>query len=289
MFDFAQLAITAPPLTVAAAIVLTALISEDVATLAAATLSASRTIEPQIGFTSAVAGIWLGDLGLYALAYRFGASLLDKPWLRKIVRRESLEKGRLWFGRRSGLALFLSRCMPGTRLPVSLAAGTFRMQPARFASIGVAGAVTWVGLNFALVEYSHLHLQHLLRVSPSVGFALTALLVLLAGTAPAIARKIGSFFKRWAQWEFWPSWIFYLPVGAMWIWLGARFRGFTLPAIANPGQKNGGLIGESKGHILSELIVAAPEFTADTHLIEEGQLEFRIAKVLSLVLDGKVT
>jgi len=50
--------------------------------------------------------------------------------------------------------------------------------------------------------------------------------------------------------EFWPGWLFYLPVVAQWIWLGLRYGDFSLPTAANPTIETGGLCGESKTAIL---------------------------------------
>lgn len=61
-------------------------------------------------------------------------------------------------------------------------------------------------------------------------------------TAPAL-----SFF------EFWPAWLFYLP---MWLWIGwlaIRHRGLRLPLLANPRLPAGGLVGESKREIFAQL------------------------------------
>ncbi len=52
--------------------------------------------------------------------------------------------------------------------------------------------------------------------------------------------------------EFWPDWIFYLPVVAYWIALGLRYRDFSLPTAANPRISTGGLCGESKSSILDQ-------------------------------------
>src|SRR6185369_7516941 len=172
MFDPTQFIMSAPPVTLAAVIIFTAFISEDAATITAATLAASNTIEPKLAFASSVLGIWLGDLGLYALAHRYGAGVLDKPWGRKLARPEAVQRGQEWFARQGGIALFLSRCLPGTRLPVSLAAGVFKMRVGRFAAIGAAGAIAWVAFNFAVLRYSQDHLRSLVRITPGRGLLL---------------------------------------------------------------------------------------------------------------------
>jgi len=61
-------------------------------------------------------------------------------------------------------------------------------------------------------------------------------------SAPAL-----SFF------EFWPAWLFYLP---MWLWIGLlaiHYRGLRLPLLANPRFPAGGLVGESKRDIFAQL------------------------------------
>ena len=51
-----------------AAIIFGAFLSEDGATITAATLAASKLLDPRLAFVSAFAGLWAGDLGVYALA-----------------------------------------------------------------------------------------------------------------------------------------------------------------------------------------------------------------------------
>ncbi len=56
--------------------------------------------------------------------------------------------------------------------------------------------------------------------------------------------------KQLSFFEFWPTKLFYIPIGVQWLWLSLKFRGLTLPTLANPGFPFGGLIGESKSRIL---------------------------------------
>ncbi len=60
---------------------------------------------------------------------------------------------------------------------------------------------------------------------------------------PVGAPPVGAF-------EFWPGWLFYLPVVLQWIALGLRHGDFSLPTAANPTIETGGLCGESKASIL---------------------------------------
>ena len=62
--------------------------------------------------------------------------------------------------------------------------------------------------------------------------------------------------------EFWPSWLFYLPVIAQWIGLGLRYGDFSLPTAANPRILAGGLCGETKSSILDLVAPAARHWLA---------------------------
>jgi len=67
-------------LALAFAIVLGAFVSEDGATITAAALTATATLDPAVAFLSAFAGLWFGDLGVYALARLGGPALLHRQW-----------------------------------------------------------------------------------------------------------------------------------------------------------------------------------------------------------------
>ena len=58
------------------------------------------------------------------------------------------------------------------------------------------------------------------------------------------------FFKLF-KYEYWPWWLFYLPVLPYWVYLGLRNRSFAYFTVANPGIDLGGFFGESKSEILS--------------------------------------
>ena len=62
--------------------------------------------------------------------------------------------------------------------------------------------------------------------------------------------------------EFWPMWLFYAPIMAYVGWLMLRYRGITLPTVANPSFPGGGFHGESKSDILKLAVAAAPDHVA---------------------------
>lgn len=83
----------------------------------------------------------------------------------------------------------------------------------------------------------------------------------LAGTIGKLKRPDRkspvSFF------EFWPNWLFYIPVIAFWALNAIRYRSITLPSLANPPINAGGICGESKNAILDLAGPAARAWVAD--------------------------
>ena len=66
-------------------------------------------------------------------------------------------------------------------------------------------------------------------------------------------RRMAGWYKRLLRWEFWPPYVFYPPVVAYIIFLGFRFRNWTLFTAANPAIPAAGFVGESKYEILRQL------------------------------------
>src|SRR5947207_2312642 len=144
---------------------------------------------------------------------------------------------------------------------------------ATITAITALTAAAWVLLTFLVIRLAPSHagsLAHELEVLSLVGLSLYASLTLVRRFGPAAYARFSVLSERMRRWEFWPAWLFYLPVAGFCAWLGIRFRGLALPTVANPSQKNGGVVGESKSEILRTLMETSPELTADAFLIPAG-------------------
>jgi hypothetical protein len=71
--------------------------------------------------------------------------------------------------------------------------------------------------------------------------------------------------------EFWPGWLFYIPVVLQWIALGLRHGDMSLPTAVNPTFEFGGLCGESKAQILDLAEPAARSWIAPYATLRAGQ------------------
>src|SRR6266852_7879210 len=148
MFPFDSLPETQAAL--ALSIFFATLVYEDGATLLAATLSASGRLDPRIGLLTAFLGIWIGDIGLYGLGSVFGRHTAQSRWLQKYLKPESLAMAQAWFAKHGSLALVMSRAIPGSRLPLYMAAGALRLPFRLFAKTTAVCSAVWVCAIFAI-------------------------------------------------------------------------------------------------------------------------------------------
>lgn len=272
---FAHLPFPETQTTLALSIFLLAFAYEDGATLIAATLGAAGKLDVRLGFVSAFLGIWIGDMGLYALGSSLGRRAASAPWSRRFVSDERLAKAEAWFQKRGPFTIVISRFLPGSRLPLYVTAGILRLPARLFSTITGVCAAIWVAAIFGVWRYA----PRLPWLAGRKSLGLLAAFFLLAPAilsgGPAVFRRVGLLIRKYQRWEFWPAWLFYPPVALMCAWMGLRYRGFSLPTIANPAFRNGGMVGESKIEILQALMQTAPEAVADGYLIAAGNVTQR--------------
>lgn len=227
------------------------LVLEDPTTIGCGLLVADGRMAFGTALAGVAAGIALGDIGLYALGRFVGAKALRWGWLPA----PRLDRAAHWFERNLVATVILSRFVPGMRLPTYLGAGVLQAPARRFATVAVCASLVWTLLLLgATVSLGGPLLPLLGRARWPLALAAVALLVLVQRRAArklAVVDATASRGERVASlFEFWPPWLFYLPVAAYWLWLSVRHRGATLPTAANPSIFSGGLIGESKSAIL---------------------------------------
>jgi len=270
----------------AAALALGTLASEDLACITAGQLVRDRQLSAFAAIAACVVGIYLGDLGLWALGRLGGRRLLESRRFGRLVSPGRIESMGKWFRRNGWAAIFASRFLPGTRLPLYVAAGSIGHSGRTFALWSFVAVLAWTPLlvlGAAGVGYA---VGEPFRASLGDGrssVAISALVIFLALTLgrklahPLNRAKFIAKISRCWRWEFWPSWLFYLPVIPWIAWLAVRSRSATAWTAANPGIPQGGVVGESKFRILSRL---TGDGVLPTALVTEGALESRIRSFL---------
>ena len=110
---------------------------------AAGALAGVGSLDPWILGGSLFVAAVLGDSLNYFIGSRIGAAVYvrDSRW----IRRDHLERARVFFERHGGKSIVIARFAPFLRTFVPFVAGVGRMHYGRFLAFNVLGALAWVG------------------------------------------------------------------------------------------------------------------------------------------------
>ncbi len=261
------------------------LLSEDLTCIAAGLMIADGRISFLFGSFACFLGIYVGDLLLFWVGRVLGRPVLKRAPLKWLIREAEVQKSSAWFSRQGIKVILVSRFVPGTRLPTYFAAGLLATNFWKFALYFLFASLLWTpllvgaaaGLGGEFTRNAVFMENHFALKFFMVGgvlFLATRLLISLMSHKGR--RMLISRWKRTIHWEFWPPWIFYVPVVCSIGFLALKHRSLTLFTAANPVMPAGGFIGESKIEILQGLS-GANEFVARTAAIEaSANLEARL-------------
>lgn len=263
------------------------LISEDLASISAGLLVRDGVLGFIPAATACAAGVFLGDLGLWAIG-RLSGSLFGRwPVTSRLIARLPIADARRWLDDHVGVTLLGSRFIPGSRLPVFVCAGVVGMPLRRFATWACVGVLLWTPL---LVWFAAGTGAVVLSPMADTGanwwiarFAFVAALFVILKIAIrrlADSRAMTARVARWFRWEFWPMWLFYAPVAIWLLWLSVRYRGISTITASNPGIQDGGVVGESKFQILSNL---PARWTVPAALVDSPAAHERTQQVLAVI------
>jgi membrane protein DedA with SNARE-associated domain len=282
-------------LAIAALLAASTLISEDLTCITAGILVAQGRISFLLGAFACFFGIFVGDVLLFFAGRYLGRRALGRAPLKWFIREADVEKSSAWFSRQGLAVIFASRFVPGARLPAYFAAGLLNTSFWRFAIYFLLAGAIWapllVGLSdtlggevigSALLQKQDVFIKVL--AAASLIFVASKLTVRLSTHKGR--RLLLSKWRRLTRWEFWPAWIFYIPVLCRVILLALKHRSLTLFTSANPAIVGGGFVGESKAEILRGLSGSA-EMVARASLIEAcDDAEWRRARARSFMTDN---
>ena len=241
-------------------IILATFILEDPTCVAVGLLIRSGVVGPVLGVVATMIGIFLGDLGLYALGYFGGSTVRSWGWFRKRFSSTRLDRMQRWFNAHGWTAIVASRFMPGTRVPLYVAIGISRGSVLRFMLWTALAIVIWVPLlviGTALLGGTILGpieavIGKGIFAWIIVGVVLLVLLHFVSLTFTSEGRlRIRTFFARCTRWEFWPPMIFYAPIFPWFVYRYLLMGRMRTATCVDPCWPDGGAIGESKQHILN--------------------------------------
>ena len=260
-------------------------VSEDLTCVLAGLLILEGRLEPVTAIAACGLGIWIGDLGLWSVGRVVGARILAWPRVARHLTPARSARFAEWFEAHAAPAILASRFLPGTRLPLYLAAGALGGSVWRFALWSFVAVALWTPPLVLLSAGAAGPLAALLpdtwiaRGLMAAGLLAAWRAMFSAATRRGRQRAIAVASRVW-RWEFWPMWVFYSPVAVWLLWLVVRHRGVGALGAANPGMPDGGIVGESKFDIVSQL---PAEWTIPAAAIEPGSAEARAWRLASHV------
>lgn len=177
----------ASPLMQVLIIILATFILEDAATVLTAIQVQLHTVDPATALTALYIGIVSGDVGLYGLGY------LAAHWppARRWVETPERDMQRKWLTEKLFKVVFVSRFIPGTRLPLYTACGFFNAGLRTFTLATLAATVIWTTSLYMLsLHVGSFLLAHLgaWRWAGILGFVL---IIIIMGRVAARMQKQG--------------------------------------------------------------------------------------------------
>lgn len=252
---------------------------EDLALVSALSLIAKGQMHFISGFLACFLGIAVGDLLLYFLG-RYASKFGIEKHIHK-NKKIKLTLNTMKNSQFLNYMIFISRMIPGTRLPTYIGAGLIGYSIVKFFVLTVISVGLWVALALAAGQtLNYLFMDHLLLSL----FGFFIFLMIFKSLVPILTNKWTrkAFFQSWRKWqsfEFWPSWFFYIPLVFWYLFLSLKYRSLLNPFYANPKILNGGLLGESKWDFLKYLDQKA-ETTLPSLKIPAGTSYHEFIKIL---------
>ena len=228
---------------------------------------------------SVTAGIITGDWLIYAL----GAAARRLPLMRRWIVGEKAIRSRRWMENHLVALVIVARIFPGPGVlfPTFAAFGGVGLPFWRFARVTALVALIYTPLVLlVIVTYGA-------AIATKFGWIAWAVLLLML-----LIVATGPWAQRWSRWQLafldrihldasrapWldrithrgmprlsdlqahvsiaehiPPILFYVPLVLQWFGLAVRYRCLTLPTVANPNIKGGGMLGESKISYLDQV------------------------------------
>ncbi len=121
-------------------------VQEDIAVLGAVSAMISKMGNPLGLFTSISIGLILSDLWKYWL----GRAAITQAWAQKYSDKPAVHAAHAKLENNMLKTIFVSRFLPGARIPLYIAAGFFKLPFSKFAASICVTAIFYIGLIYTL-------------------------------------------------------------------------------------------------------------------------------------------
>ncbi len=261
------------------------LISEDGTLLALSLLKQAQSIEPWVFWFSGFMGIIIGDLLLYYMGYYLAQGKKRFLWLDlEKIQNTSNENEKSIF-----IALMCFQFLPGSRFPGYVAAGVSRYPVLLFTLSKVLVLPIWLFLFSVLGEVLLQFLHKNVWLASAFFLGLIFLYFSFSSFNKSLhylslKNRAKVFFyglKKYKHFEFWPAWLFYIPVVFYIIYFTIRYRSGTMPTASNPSIEYGGWVGENKSLICD--LISDDQSCKLKHAVIKAAVSDKLAKLNKLL------
>lgn len=240
-------------------------VNEDFACITAGVLVAQGRTDFLPAVIGCFWGIFVSDWLIFLAGRHLGRPALKYRPLKWFIKESDIDRNQARYAKRDAWIVFLSRIIPGSRVPTYFALGMFSRHAWRVPIYLAIAAALWTPLLVGAAAFLGGEMLEMYLTSNfllNLGIAIVLILLTINLVSKLLRalffwrerRLLVSWWRRLTHWEFWPMWRFYPPVIAYVLWLGLKHRGLSLFTAANPGIPNGGgIVGESKIEILRQL------------------------------------
>ncbi|TGL59660.1 SNARE-like domain protein [Leptospira ognonensis] len=255
-------------------ILFSTLISEDITCISTGILIQQGLLDPIVGVTACTLGIFIGDFLLYLTGKELHGFLRKRKSFQFLFESATYEKLSENLENNYARTIFLSRFMPGTRLPIYTFAGMISKSNLPFLLYTFVASVLWTPLMILISYYYgeafkifYESNQFYLFLFMCIGSLFLLYQILLFSIIKRRREEILLSISKISRLEFWPMWAFYIPLVPYVCYLMIRYGSIRNISISNPGIPFSGIANESKSEILSQL---PKEYIAKFALIKYG-------------------
>lgn len=132
---------------------LSTFLSEDLTSIGAGLLVREGHLPFAYATAACVAGVWVGDMGLWGIGRVLGTRALRVAWLSRVLTAKDVTAVRSQIEMRLGSAVLVSRFVPGSRLPMYVAMGVWGHRPLAFAVWSLVAVLAWTPLLVTATVY----------------------------------------------------------------------------------------------------------------------------------------
>jgi len=143
-------------------------ISEDLTCIAAGSLLSNQQISLVVAFSACFLGILVSDIALFFIGYYSNSYFIKYSWFQNLLENKKIEKLNKKFDKYGYFYIFITRLVPGSRLPFYISLGLLKKDIFKFISFFILACLVWVPLILSLSFYFSSYLNQYFKTYSTI-------------------------------------------------------------------------------------------------------------------------